>query len=87
MDGLPRRSSNETTWCQNIVTYGKSALVYITAENIQSEINKIQKNLKHYTAEDILNLDETGLFYCSKYEFSNNKIRLENKLRSGLFFS
>lgn len=44
-------------------TYGESASVDITTESIQSEISKIQNILKDYTAENILNFDETGLFY------------------------
>ncbi|GAN02914.1 hypothetical protein MAM1_0030d02364 [Mucor ambiguus] len=44
-------------------TYGESASVDITSENTQSEIQKIQNLLKDYAMKDILNFDETGLYY------------------------
>ena len=44
-------------------TYGESASVDITTENIQNEIKKIQSFLKDYQPKDILNFDETGLYY------------------------
>lgn len=43
--------------------YGESASVDITTANIQNEISKIQNVLKDYTMENILNFDETGLYY------------------------
>ncbi|EPB81453.1 hypothetical protein HMPREF1544_11843 [Mucor circinelloides 1006PhL] len=44
-------------------TYGESASVDITTESIQNEIKKIQSFSKDYQPEDILNFDETGLYY------------------------
>lgn len=43
--------------------HGVSVSVDITTENIQNEIRKIQSILKDYAPENILNFDETGLFY------------------------
>ncbi|KAG1088583.1 hypothetical protein G6F42_020228 [Rhizopus arrhizus] len=40
-----------------------NASVDITSENIQNEIKRIQSLLKDYPPEDILNFDETGLYY------------------------
>lgn len=41
----------------------ESGSVDLTTENIQNELRKIENLLKDYPPQDILNFDETGLFY------------------------
>ncbi|KAG1644675.1 hypothetical protein G6F44_002587 [Rhizopus delemar] len=43
--------------------HGESASVDITSENIQSELRKIEEILGTYDSVDIMNFDETGLYY------------------------
>ncbi|KAG2232621.1 hypothetical protein INT48_001310 [Thamnidium elegans] len=44
-------------------THGECASVDITSENIQNELRKIEKLLEPYDPADIMNFDETGLYY------------------------
>lgn len=44
-------------------THGECASVDITSDNLQAKIKKIQKILEEYSPEDIMNFDETGLYY------------------------
>lgn len=44
-------------------THGESSSVDVTSENIQSEMRKIEAILKPYDPADIMNFDETGLYY------------------------
>ncbi|EIE76598.1 hypothetical protein RO3G_01302 [Rhizopus delemar RA 99-880] len=43
--------------------YGESASVDISSENIQNELRKIEELLEPYDPVDIMNFDETGLYY------------------------
>ncbi|KAG1632517.1 hypothetical protein G6F44_010696 [Rhizopus delemar] len=43
--------------------HGESASLDITSENIQSELRKIEELLGPYDPVDIMNFDETGLYY------------------------
>ncbi|KAG1562381.1 hypothetical protein G6F47_000981 [Rhizopus delemar] len=43
--------------------HGESASVDITSENIQNELRKIEELLGPYDPVDIMNFDETGLYY------------------------
>ncbi|EIE86253.1 hypothetical protein RO3G_10964 [Rhizopus delemar RA 99-880] len=43
--------------------HGESASVDITSENIQNELRKIEGLLEPYDPVDIMNFDETGLYY------------------------
>ncbi|KAG1057673.1 hypothetical protein G6F43_000491 [Rhizopus delemar] len=43
--------------------HGESASVDITSENIQNELRKIEELLGLYDPVDIMNFDETGLYY------------------------
>ena len=44
-------------------THGECASVDITSENIQNEIKKIEELLGPYDPVDIMDFDETGLYY------------------------
>ncbi|KAG1541992.1 hypothetical protein G6F46_013501 [Rhizopus delemar] len=43
--------------------HGESASVDISSENIQNELRKIEELLEPYDPVDIMNFDETGLYY------------------------
>ncbi|KAG1514674.1 hypothetical protein G6F53_003496 [Rhizopus delemar] len=43
--------------------HGESASVDITSENIQNELRKVEELLEPYDPIDIMNFDETGLYY------------------------
>ncbi|KAG1487571.1 hypothetical protein G6F46_013902 [Rhizopus delemar] len=43
--------------------HGESASVDISSENIQNELRKIEELLGPYDPVDIMNFDETGLYY------------------------
>ncbi|KAG1615239.1 hypothetical protein G6F46_006348 [Rhizopus delemar] len=43
--------------------HGESASVDITSENIQNELRKIEELLGSCDPADIMNFDETGLYY------------------------
>ncbi|KAG1466410.1 hypothetical protein G6F55_000495 [Rhizopus delemar] len=43
--------------------HGESASADITSENIQNELRKIEELLGSYDPIDIMNFDETGLYY------------------------
>ncbi|KAG1581158.1 hypothetical protein G6F48_009989 [Rhizopus delemar] len=43
--------------------HSESASIDITSENIQNELRKIEELLGPYDPIDIMNFDETGLYY------------------------
>lgn len=44
-------------------THGESASVDVTSDSIQRQLRKIEELLETYNSADILNFDETGLYY------------------------
>ncbi|KAG1453829.1 hypothetical protein G6F55_007930 [Rhizopus delemar] len=64
--------------------HGESASVDISSENIQNELRKIEELLEPYDPVDIMNFDETSLYYqqppritiCSESPGGLKKVKL-----------
>lgn len=49
--------------CKSRHLHGEASSVELSNESIQTALRKIEEELKDYLPEDILNFDETGLYY------------------------